>query len=229
MSKTYIALDISTAKIGVAIFKDFQCVQCKLIKFDPAETLEIKAMRFKEQITSFLLDNCNGAIDAVAYEAPLMFIKGKSSANVVTKLAAFNLMCRWIVWTLVGCPELIAVPVQTYKAYFNRTVFTAEELQDNTIKNLSESKLYNLAVAKRLFKQHVPHETVLAILEGKNRNGGAAQGVDDVADAIVVGFYCALHRGKPVENDDAAGKQLKRSRTKGPRRPIRRTRRLANR
>jgi hypothetical protein len=219
-----VALDISTSKIGVAVFNGLTCTAATVLHFDSADDLEVRADKFEIAIKSFLLSNVSGSVDTVAYEAPLIFIRGRSTANIVTKLAAFNLLCRWITWSYLGRPNLVAIPVMTYKAYFNKTVFTAQEVADSTIKNLSESKMYNLAVANRLLKQHVCAPAVAELLLKINKTGGAAKGVDDVADAIVVGFYCALHDGKCQPKLSS-----KRRAPKGTARPVRRPRRLANR
>ena len=186
--KTYIlGLDISTAIVGFAVMTtEFQLVTYDKLKFKKGLTLEQKAEHFKNKVGHFDSYYC---ISEVFVEQPaMMFGRGKTTANTMSKLQRFNGMCCYAVYELLKT-EAVMIHTNTARKKMNikvpRNVLNKKHFIIECVEKKYPSFKYNLT-----------------------RFGNPQPGTDDIADAIVI-----AHAGVQIynegENVDGEGKSNK--------------------
>ena len=163
----YIGLDISTAKIGVAILSEKRkLLETKLIKLKKDTVLEDRTREMVAELMPLMVDR--KVIDVFVEEPASIFSMGKSSAHTISKLQRFNGMCCYALSILFNrIPKLI--PVRSAR----KSVGVKIKRGDNT----------KLEVIKWV-KERYPKDFIFEY----TRHGNPKPGTDDIADAIVVGL-----------------------------------------
>jgi hypothetical protein len=108
-----LGLDISTTKIGIALFDDEELLVSEVIKLKSSMTLEQRAHIFEEKMLQ--LDDKHVIMD-VYIEAPaMMFGGGRTTANTMAKLQRFNGMTSFIVSSVFEIEALQINPLSKGK------------------------------------------------------------------------------------------------------------------
>ena len=211
-SRTVLALDISSVKIGFAVASVipetkqlFDLIRCGTIQMDSKKQSEEERVAFARKQLAVEIGDLFPLIDEICYEENIVGFRGKTSAKTKALLAAFNLAVRWQAWDLlrrehdVQSFPIVGLSVRAIKAG-TKTVPKSSLSSWYGITNLSESKIANLGVVKTLIERHGCSHEALEALTITNRNGNAGTGVDDTADAILVAYVWAGRwaRGKTM-------------------------------
>ena len=169
--KTYIlGIDISTAIVGFAVMTaDYKLIAYDKLKFKKDLTLEQRAEYFKNKIEHF--DSYYCITEAFVEQPAMMFGRGKTTANTMSKLQRFNGMCCYAIY------ELLKIHA-----------------------NLARKKM-NISIPRNVLnkKHYIINEVVKKYPNFKynlTRYGNPQPGTDDIADAIVV-----AHAGVSIFNE----------------------------
>ena len=105
----YIGLDISTAKIGVAILSEKRkLLETKLIKLKKDSVLEDRTREMIMGLMPLMADR--KVVDVFVEEPASIFSMGRSSAHTISKLQRFNGMCCYalsILFFINDPPEVL--------------------------------------------------------------------------------------------------------------------------
>lgn len=163
-----LGLDVSTSTIGFSFF----CSTGKLLSVGYVELSKIKspyrkAVEFKKFIKK---ESNNFKLTNVLIEAPLLRFSKFSSANTLNKLAAFNGIISYIMFSLTGLEP--------------------QHVHATTARSRVCGKLVKKNVKEQVFKY--VHQTENAILWPLNTKAAFKKQCYDMADAYIIGkFYFA--------------------------------------
>jgi len=164
-----LGLDISTTKIGIALFDDEELLVSEVIKLKSSMTLEQRAHIFEEKMLQ--LDDKHVIMD-VYIEAPaMMFGGGRTTANTMAKLQRFNGMTSFIVSSVF---EIEALQINPLSARSVLGIKMPRKLPNK------EKKKFIIDWVKEKYGDDF--ETTLT------RHKNYSPGCDDRADAVVVGL-----------------------------------------
>ena len=164
-----LGLDISTTKIGIALFDDEELLVSEVIKLKSNMTLEQRAHIFEEKMLQ--LDDKHVIMD-VYIEAPaMMFGGGRTTANTMAKLQRFNGMTSFVVSSVF---EIEALQINPLSARSVLGIKMPRKLPNK------EKKKFIIDWVKAKYGDDF--ETTLT------RHGNYSPGICDRADAVVIGI-----------------------------------------
>ena len=167
MKTNILGIDISTSIVGLAVMDtEYKLITYDKIKFKSDMPLEQRAEYFKNKIKH--LDDYYYISEVYVEQPAMMFGRGKTTANTMSKLQRFNGMCCYAVYS-----ELELVP--------------------NLVHANTARKKMNISVPRNVLKKkHYIIERVKERYPNFNynitRHGNPQPGTDDIADAIVVAY-----------------------------------------
>ena len=165
MKTNIIGLDISTSTIGIAVMDiDFKLVTYDKIKFKSNMPLEQRCAYFKNKIKH--LDEYYYIAEVYVEQPAMMFGRGKTTANTMSKLQRFNGMCCYAVYSEL---ELIPTLIHANTA--------RKKMNISVPRNVLKKKHYIIERVKERYPNFNYNMT---------RHGNPQPGTDDIADAIVI-------------------------------------------
>lgn len=186
--QTYVlGLDISTSVIGFAIMDtDLKLITYDKLKFKTSQPLEERASFFKNKLLHFekYYAICNVYVEQPA----MMFGRGKTTAQTMSKLQRFNGMCCYVVYN-----ELQLIP---------------ELIHPNTARKKMNISIPRNVLNKKHFIIEQVQKKYTNFKFNITRHGNPQPGTDDIADAIVIAHagLCMMFEG---ENENGEGKNTK--------------------
>ena len=178
--KTYIlGIDISTAIVGFAIMTtDFQLITYDKLKFKKDLTLEKKAEYFKNKVEHF--DSYYCISEVFVEQPPMLFGRGKTTANTMSKLQRFNGMCCYAAYDLLKTEAVL--------------------IHTNTARKKMNNKVPRNVLNKKRFIIECVEKEYPSFKYNLTRFGNPQPGTDDMADAIVIA-HAGVHIYNEGEND----------------------------
>jgi RNase H-fold protein (predicted Holliday junction resolvase) len=172
--KTYLGVDISTSKIGIALLDDDNnIVVSEVIKLKPENSLEERAILFENKILK--LQKYYFIAEAFVEEPFIAFGGGKTTAQTMAKLQRFNGMCSYVLRKVLE-QDSIPVPVRTARNKLGIKIPKGVKDKDakkviiEWVENNFESFRYDMTA-----------------------HGNPLPGTDDRADAVVIALYGVEH------------------------------------
>jgi len=179
MTSNILGIDISTSVIGIAVMStDYKLVTYDKIKFKSDMPLEQRAEYFRNKIKH--LDEYYYISEVYVEQPAMMFGRGKTTANTMSKLQRFNGMCCYAVYAEI---ELIPNLVHPNTA--------RKKMNISIPRNVLKKKHYIIDRVKERYPKFNYNMT---------RHGNPQPGTDDIADAIVVA-YAGVTLIKEGENE----------------------------
>lgn len=167
---TYLGVDISTSKIGIALIdEDKKVLVSEVIKLKPENSLEDRAIMFENKLLK--LQKYYYISDIFVEEAFIAFGGGKTTAQTMAKLQRFNGMCCYVIRKVF---ERDSVPVAVRSARSKLGIKIPKGVKDKDAKQV----IIEWATSNfQDFKYDV------------TAHGNPLPGTDDRADALVIAVY----------------------------------------
>jgi Holliday junction resolvasome RuvABC endonuclease subunit len=182
-----LGLDISTSMIGIAVIDD----KYKLKTYDK---IKFKTDMPLEERVDFLVNKLHHLdkyynLSAVYIEQPaMMFGRGKTTAQTMSKLQRFNGMCSYAVYN-----ELQIIPSLIHPSSARK------KMNISIPRSVSNKKHFIIERVKEKYPKFTFNLT---------RYGNPQPGTDDIADAIVVA-YAGVRTTLEGENAESKGESSK--------------------
>lgn len=187
MKTKILGIDISTSMIGFAVMdSDKKLISYDKLKFKSDKTLEQRAEYFKNKIIN--IDKYHSISEVFIEQPAMMFGRGKTTAQTMSKLQRFNGMCSYVIFSELSLvPRLVHANTARKKMNISvpRNVLKKKHFIINEVKKKYTNFNFNLT-----------------------RFGNPEPGTDDIADAIVVAHagVCLLKEGEYDNGEDKNSK-----------------------